>query len=348
MLYINARFLTQKVSGVQRFAIEVCQEIKRQKLDVKFVCPDNVLHKDVASILDVETFGRLSGHLWEQIELPLFLLKQGSPYLLNLANTAPLLYSKNFFVLHDIAYERFPDSFSKKFRLLYRFMVPKLIKSSVNVMTVSEFSKNEISELYSVKSDSISVVHNAVSGNFKAVGSEKKQAYILAVSSLSYQKNFHSLIQAYSQLDCKDVKLYLVGAINNNFSKNNLLEDIYNNPQIAFLGRVDDEDLVKLYSGAQCFVYPSLYEGFGIPPLEAQACGCPVIVSNAASLPEVCGDSVVYCDPSDIDDIAGKIRLVLSDSALRDSLRVKGYENIKRFSWEKSARQIIKIIEENV
>ncbi|MEA1891765.1 MAG: glycosyltransferase family 1 protein, partial [Campylobacterota bacterium] len=172
------------------------------------------------------------------------------------------------------------------------------------------------------------------------------ERYILAVSSLNYQKNFHSLVKAFNLLGDNDIKLYLVGGINKNFASTELLSEIEQNKNIIFKGRVDDDELIKLYSNATCFVYPSLYEGFGIPPLEAQACGCPVVCSNVASLPEVGGvDSVVYCDPYSVEDIKEKIKLVLSDKKLQDDLRIKGFENIKRFSWEESAKKIVEVIE---
>ena len=138
----------------------------------------------------------------------------------------------------------------------------------------------------------------------------------------------------------------MVGSINKNFASIELLGEIEKNTNIVFKGRVDDNELIELYSNAICFVYPSFYEGFGIPPLEAQACGCPVVCSNVASLPEVGGvDSVVYCDPYDVNDIREKIELVLNDKNLQNDLKIKGFENIKRFSWEESARKIIEVIE---
>lgn len=112
------------------------------------------------------------------------------------------------------------------------------------------------------------------------------------------------------------------------------------------LGRVTDEQLISLYSGAEAFIYPSFYEGFGLPPLEAQACGCPVICSNAASLPEVCGDSALYFSPHDTSDIADKIDLLLSRPEIAEDLINKGYKNIQRFSWEESARRLLTIIAE--
>lgn len=346
MLYVNARFLTQDISGVQRYAIEISRQLHSMCDDVRFITPKNIIHHDLAEELGVEVVGNLTGHLWEQFDLPRYLKKQGEPLLINLCNTAPLFYKNKIVTLHDVAFERFPQTFSWKFRYAYQFAIPRIVKSSRNLLTDSDFSKSEISAVYGVDPKKIEIVHCAVSGNFRFVENEADEKYILAVSSLNYQKNFHALVQAFNLLEDKTIKLFLVGAINKNFADHKLVEDIERNPNIKFMGRVDDGELVRLYSMAQCFVYPSLYEGFGIPPLEAQACGCPCVVSNAASLPEVCADSVVYFDPLSVSDMAEKIQLVLNDQALRSELRAKGFENIKRFSWENSAKRIIQIVEE--
>lgn len=346
MIVVNARFLTQPISGVQRYAIEICLELKKLNTDILFIAPHNILHHAIANELDVKVIGSLKGHLWEQIELPLYLKKHGNPLMLNLCNTAPVFYANKIITIHDLAFERFPQTFSWKFRYAYQFTIPRIARSSKYILTDSFFSKKEISSLYSIDEEKIEVVHCANSAFFREMENTSNEQFILAVSSLNYQKNFLALVRAFNKLSDKTIKLLLVGAINKNFAAHSLLEEIESNENIQFVGRVGDDELVKLYSNAQCFVYPSLYEGFGIPPLEAQACGCPCVVSNAASLPEVCGDSVVYCDPYSVDDIANKISMVLSSKALQDDLRTKGFENIKRFSWEKSARQIIQIIEE--
>ena len=346
MIFINARFLTQNISGVQRYAIEISRQLKILGHGARFVAPKNLIHKELAAELGVEVVGNLTGHLWEQFDLPRYLKKQGNPLLINLCNTAPLFYKNKMVTLHDVAFERFPQTFSWKFRYAYQFAIPRIVKTSRKLLTVSSFSKNEISTVYDVDKKKIEIMHCAVSGKFHFVQSDTREKYILAVSSLNYQKNFHALVQAFNLLEDKNIKLFLVGAINKNFADHKLVEDIENNPNIKFMGRVNDDQLVRLYSMAQCFVYPSLYEGFGIPPLEAQACGCPCVVSNAASLPEVCADSAIYFDPLNVSDMAEKIQLALNDPALRSELRVKGFENIKRFSWEKSAKQIIQIVEE--
>lgn len=347
MLIINSRFLTQNITGVQRFAIEISKQLKKQLVDnVQFVSPKNIIHTDLAKELDVKVIGNKTGHLWEQIDLTKYLKSIDSPLVLNLANIAPLFYKNKIVTVHDIAYERFPQTFDWKFRLFYKLLIPNIIKTAKHTLTVSEFSKNEIHNLYATNLENIGVIYNAVNEIFKPKKIETSEKYILAVSSLNYQKNFHSLVKAFNQLDDKSTKLYLVGSINKNFASIELLSEIEKNTNIVFKGRVDDNELIKLYSNAVCFVYPSFYEGFGIPPLEAQACGCPVVCSNVASLPEVGGaDSVVYCDPYDAEDIKEKIKLVLNDENLQNELRQKGFENIKRFSWEESAKKIIKVIE---
>ena len=347
MLIINSRFLTQNITGVQRFAIEISKQLKKQLDDkVQFVSPENIIHRKLAIELDAKVIGNKTGHLWEQIDLLKYLKQNGTPLLLNLANTAPLFYKNKIVTVHDIAYERFPQTFDWKFRLFYKLLIPNIIKTSKHTLTVSEFSKNEIHDLYGTKLKNIDVVYNAVNEIFKPKKIETSEKYILAVSSLNYQKNFHLLIKAFNQLNNETTKLYLVGGINKNFASTELVSEIEKNENIIFKGRVDDDKLIELYSNAICFVYPSLYEGFGIPPLEAQACGCPVVCSNVASLPEVGGvDSVVYCDPYSVEDIKEKIALVLNDESLQSELRIKGFENIKRFSWEESAKKVINIIE---
>lgn len=345
-LVINTRFLTQSITGVQRFAIEISRQLKKLAGDrVLFVAPGNIMHTDIAEELDAKVVGISTGHAWEQIDLPLYLRSIGSPLLVNLANTAPLLYKNKAVVVHDVAFERFPQNFDWKFRWFYKLLVPRIIHNSRVVITVSEFSRQEIHKLYKRSDSNIKVVYNAVSDAFSSNTSyTTSEDYILAVSSLNQQKNFHSLVKAYNQLKSANIKLYIVGSINKNFAPLDLLSDIEGNSNIVMKGRVNDHELASLYSGAKCFVFPSFYEGFGIPPLEAQACGCPVVCSNAASLPEVGGDSVAYCDPYSVDDIFDKIKMVVEDESLQQALRQKGYQNIRRFSWRKSAEQILKIV----
>ena len=351
MVYINARFLTQPITGVQRYSIEISKQLKTLLPNCRFVAPHNIIHSELARELQVEVVGTRTGHLWEQLDLPRFLKKQGTPLLVNLANTAPLFYNNKFVTLHDVAFVRYPESFSRAFRLAYQMMTPRTLRSALQIITVSEFSKSEICSLYNIPEDKVTVIYNAVSDVFTR-GVQDPQAtapkapYIMAVSSINKQKNFQGFIEAFSELKQTSHQLYIVGSLNKNFSNPGLLEKITADPRIKLLGRVSDPELAELYRHATAFVYPSFYEGFGIPPLEAQACGCPVIVSNVASLPEVCADSALYCSPFAVADIAAQINTLIDKPQLAAPLIEKGYHNISRFSWASSAAKLSHLIQE--
>ncbi|MCK5354865.1 MAG: glycosyltransferase family 4 protein [Methyloprofundus sp.] len=341
---VNARFLTQKVTGVQRYGIEISRALKKLDPTIKFITAKNIIHTDLANELDAQIIGFNTGHVWENLDLPLYLSLNGSPLLVNLANTAPLFYRKKILALHDIAFLKFPKTFSLGFRWLYRILTPLHVKNSRHLVTVSEFSKKEIQGSYGINKDTISVVYNAAQEVFKPCADSTGNSYILAVSSLSHQKNFHGLIDAFSKLNDKSVFLYVVGGFNHSFANHDLMQVIDNTERVRFLGRVDDMQLAKVYSNAKCFIFPSFYEGFGLPPLEAQSCGCPVIVSDVASLPEVYLDSVRYCNPHDTDNIKKQITDVLNSEVLREDLIKKGYQNTKRFTWGSSADRVYALI----
>ncbi|WP_431889098.1 glycosyltransferase family 4 protein [Pectobacterium colocasium] len=346
MIYINARFLSQNLTGVQRFAEEISLSLKKIRHDITFVAPKDIIRADIAEKLNVQVIGYLKGHLWEQIELPAFLRKNGSPLLLNLCSTAPILYHNQIVTHHDVTYKRYPESYSKKFRFFYNSMVPLMIKNSHCLITVSEFSKNDISVAYSIQPEKIIVVPNAVSSDFLNL-SEKEilfdRDYLLAVSSQAYHKNFHKLIEAFNGIQESNIKLKVVGGMSTGFSSQSFIESI-NNKNIEFLGRISDYELVNLYRGAIGFVFPSLYEGFGIPPLEAQSCECPVLSSNTASMPEVLGDSVIYFSPDSVVEIRQSIVRLINDEKLRKELIKKGLINAKRFSWDESAQRVDELI----
>lgn len=345
LVYINARFLTQPVTGVQRFAIELSLQLKRMLPQVRFVAPGNVLHQDMAKALEVESYGKLKGHLWEQVELPLFLRAHGTPLLLNLCNTAPLFYSNKMVCIHDLAFIHQPAWFSKPFATFYRILIPKVAQGAKKVLTVSEFSKEAIVKHLHLPKEKVAVLHNAVSERFrKAATSNPYGNYMLAVGSLDPRKNLKTLIQAYSLASLPDLKLIIVGASSKIFRDEELRLLVEENKNIILTGYLSDEELVRAYCHARLFVYPSLYEGFGIPPLEAMSCGCATVVSNTTSLPEVCGDASYYINPDSAEDIARAIGFLAKDEVHRQALVEKGYERSRHFTWEGAARKLADII----
>lgn len=346
-IYIAARFLTQPITGVQRYGIELSKAIKKlnAEYELSFVAPKNVLHGNLTNLLDTKIVGNLTGQFWDQIELLRFLKKQNNPLVVNFSNTLPVFYKNKIVTVHDIIHLKYPVSYS--YKNYYKIIFPLMIKNSKHIITVSEFSKNEISNYFKVGKDKISVVYNGISEKFRPIKG-KSENYILGVSSVAYHKNFRNLIKVFLKIKMEDIKLYIVGGFNEKiFGKESgkILDEIEkNNDKIKFLGRVDDKYLVKLYSNAICFVYPSLYEGFGIPPLEAQACGCPIVISNIPVFKEVYGGSALYFNPLSIDDMVEKIVKIVKDEEFRQKLKEKGFINTKKYSWGSSAKQFFEVL----
>lgn len=347
-IFIASRFLTQPITGVQRYALGLSMAIRQldEKHRLSFISPRNIIHHDASIFLGVKQIGYLQGHLWDQISVLRFLKSQGNPLVINFANTLPLFYPNKLVTIHDIIYAKYPlnNIYSK----YYRFAHLVMLKHARHIITVSEFSKKEISAHFHIDENKISVVYNAVDGKFKPQLSHQHKKYILGVSTIAYHKNYFRLLLAFSRLQHKYIQLKIVGGINHKiFGMGDLqiIRQVSDNHNVEYLGRVDDDKLIELYSNACCFVYPSLYEGFGLPPLEAQACGCPVILSDIPVFREVYGDSAIYVDPYSPEDIAEKIQMLLDDERLRDILIQNGFENAKKYTWENSAKSFFKVLD---
>lgn len=347
---VNSRFLNCKITGVQRYATEISICLKNICKDIQFVTSRNIMQPEFAKRLKADTCGSLTGHLWEQTELVRHLNRQKNPLLINMANTAPLFYKNKITTIHDLAFIRHPEWFSKKFYYLYKFLIPQIAKNSLKIITVSEFSKREIIELLGISENKIEVVYNAVSDNFADLSRQtpiinKYGDYILAVSSLDPRKNFKNLILAFNKLNSKNINLVIVGSENSLYADQELKSLVESGRNIIFTGYASDSELVNLYKNAKLFVYSSLYEGFGIPPLEAMSCGCPVAASNIPSITEICDDATHYIDPYSVDSIARGIQEVLMSPKNQEELRQRGFARLKLFSWKKSAEKYLAIIQ---
>lgn len=245
--------------------------------------------------------------------------------------------------VHDFSWEIYPD-FQPKERVQYfQTHFYQLLPQCDHIITGTEFSKQEIIERTHISAEKISVIYHGINHAvfYPRTLDNIEQKYILAVGSLEPRKNLKNLLLAYSMLEQNTRDTYhliLVGAAGwNNHDIVNLIESL--KTWVHYSGYVSDEQLAELYTQADLFIYPSIYEGFGIPPLEAMACGTPVIVSQASTLPEVCQDAAYYIDPYDIYDIKEKIESVLSSEGLQQELKMKGIARAKLFSWEKSAQE---------
>lgn len=350
MFKLNSRFLTQNLTGVQRYGYELFKQINFDCNDVEYLIPNDDINKsyEIGENINIKKIGKFKSHAWEQLDLPKYLKKSGSPLLLNLCNTAPLFYENQIVTIHDIAFLK-GNWHSRNFKLYYKFLIPKIIKNSRHIITVSEFSKQEIVSSYGVDSGKISVIYNApftIKNDSEIAILDLKTPYILSVGSIDPRKNLKRLVKAFVRLNEPDLKLYLTGAYNSNFKNDAELDNliIANTNQIIFLGYRTDTELIHLYKNALCFIYPSLYEGFGLPPIEAMSNNCPVITSNLSSLPEVCGDAPLYCNPFSVADILEQLKEMVQNRKTRESCILKGHENVKKFSWNLSGQALIRVI----
>jgi glycosyltransferase involved in cell wall biosynthesis len=291
----------------------------------------------------------MRGHLWEQLYLPAQLQRR---LLWSPGNTGPIGVRRQVLTVHDMASLDHPEWFERKFALWYAALLPRLIRNVRAIITVSYFSKERIVRLTGVKPESVHVIFNGVDRRFRPAEPETvKQVrsdfdldrpYILFVGSLEPRKNLRILFEAWRLGGFDGATLGVVGASGHLFPRLQL-DSI---PEgVRMLGCVNDDVLPALYSGAAGFVYPSIYEGFGLPPLEAMACGCPVAVSDIPAHREGCGGTAMYFDPFSPEDLSSKLEWLLRlDSASRASLVEQGSRRAALYSWESAASETWRIL----
>lgn len=351
-VYINGRFLTQKITGVQRYALEMVKGIDREidhnkNYEFIILVPKNIKQTISLNNIKIKIVGYLKGHLWEQIELP-FYSRNG--LLLNFCGCAPLIKKNQIVTLHDAAFCAISESFSFKFRIWYKIMFYILGHRVNKILTVSNFSKKELNKYFSIDLNKIDITYNGIDHILNVKPNEsifnrfqiEKNNYVLAVSSLNPSKNFKLILKAAKQMP--NVNFIIAGGTNSNVFKSKGLPVTDN---VKFIGYVTDEELVSLYKYANCFVYPSLYEGFGIPPLEAIAFNCPAILSDIEVFKEIYGNNVLYCDKYNVDSLLEKIILLMESESLRNKFINKSKRLVDIYIWEKSRKKIFIEIEKN-
>jgi glycosyltransferase involved in cell wall biosynthesis len=300
------------------------------------------------------------------IRIPLTLVKELRTHpvdLLHVQYTAPPFAPCPFVAtIHDLSFEHLPDTFKRRSRMQLRLTVRHTARRAAHIITSSEYSRRDIIETYRLEPERVSYTHLAAASRFSPVRDESEVRrvraaydiegeYILAVGSIQPRKNLVRLINAYADLRrarAKDKlpRLLLVGKKAWLYEETlRALEKQCIPGEVKFTGYVPEADLPALYSGALCFVYPSYFEGFGLPPLEAMKCGVPVIAGNRTSLPEVVGDAGLLVDPFDEKAIAAAIARVIDNPDLRAALSVKGLERARLFDWRETARLTLRIYE---
>jgi len=352
---IDTISLLSPLTGIGRYTYEVSKCLKESKgLEFTYFygySSKNLLDKSSTSqakemIVKNPTLKKIARKL-------LFLVTRLSPSTYDLywqPNFIPFRFIKAKKVVtsvHDFSFILHKE-FHPKERIAYfeKYFFKNIVKSDM-IITGSQFSKEEVLSRLDFKEEQVRVIYHGINHDVFKIYHDRKvdfeipERFILSVGSIEPRKNLLGLLNAYNLLseDYKsEYKLVLVGF--KGWENSAVMEVIDKNKEhIHYLGFISDEELAKVYNLASCFVYPSFYEGFGLPPLEAMACGTPVVTSNLSSMPEVCQDAVVYCDPHKVDDIKEKIEFVLQDASLQKEMIEKGIKRASEFTWEKSAKE---------
>ena len=290
--------------------------------------------------------------------LELLLLRRADVLIFTQFRMYPSIFAKKrFTVIHDLAFKHHPEYIeSKNLKFLER-RVPEAIKKSTKIIAVSEFTKQDIVKIYGADPRKIIVTHNAVdTKRFRktkltsAISNKYNlpDKYLLYLGTIEPRKNIANLVEAYSKLSSKIKEKYPLvlagGGGWNDEEIKSAINKARNDSHIIQTGYIEEKDVPAIYSGAEIFLYPSHFEGFGMQILEAMACETPVLTANNSSLPEVGGDAAYYVDEKSIDSLKKGIEELLRDSKLKNNLIKKGSQQIKKFSWEDSAKKIIENI----
>ena len=347
---INGRFLTQPVTGVQRYGREILTALDglvgdghplTDGLEIEVVAPRGA---DAPALhhIPVRIAGRLGGHLWEQTELPMSI--RGG--LLSLCNTGPLAARRHIVCIHDLNPRAFPESYARSFRLLYSALLPMLARRAVQVVTVSEFSAGELAAFRMIAPGQAIVIPN---GHEHAVAWESCASppvlehaapnTIVLLGSLAPHKNARLILDLSEELRQAGLRIAVVGQSDPAVFARAQVSDF--GPNVAWLGRLSDGELKALLEASLCLAFPSLQEGFGLPPLEAMAVGCPVLVSDRTSLPEVCGSAALYASPAQPRDWLELLVALHRDPTLRARMSEQGRRRALEFSWRRSAEQYL-------
>ncbi len=334
MIVCNTRILNAPRTGVGRYTTELLKRLPT----VRTVRPPPQLKTFV-------------GHAWEQAVLPFH--ARGN-LLWSPAGTGPICVRNQVITVHDIAPLEYPEGYSPAFRRWYEFMWRRLLPRVRAIITVSEFNKRRLVERLGLSPDAIHVTHLGVDHSYfyrrsaDEIDAVRRKhglpdKFVLFVGSLSARKNIRRLIEAWRHCGDQDAHLVLAGGVGSIGLAGGELPDVP--PRTVVIGRVADDDLPALFSAATLFAYPSVYEGFGLPPLEAMACGTPCLVSNVTSIPEVAGAAARQVDPEDVPALARALDELLGDAGLLARMRETGLNHVKRFTWDATALRTNEILQ---
>lgn len=355
-LIINSSILDTKPTGIGIYTLNLLKKFEKYDLDcIVFTSLNTITSKKIIYIskyvrpYPYKKLGGILRFLMNQIYFTYVGKKYDIAYL---PTPHGSIFLKNQIVtVHDLLALHYPAQHKLQY-YYYKYFMPIILKNAKKVIAISESTKKDLINFYNLDEKKIKVIYNGFDKNHFSYKSDAKeyiynkyniQKYIFTVGSSYPHKNIDKLIEAFIQMNNKDLVLVITGEIGEYQKK---MIEKYNVQNIFFIGFIDFKDLPYFYSAAEIMIYPSLYEGFGFPPLEAMSCNCPVIASNTSSIPEVCGNAVEYINPHELDSIIKSINKVKDNKQYRDSLIAKGLLQVEKFTWEKASKEIITLFEE--
>jgi glycosyltransferase involved in cell wall biosynthesis len=345
-VYVNGRPFGQRVTGIQRYVREMVAELDAiltaggpgAELSWTLVAPHGTPLPKTSHIRCVHR-GRLSGHAWEQLELPLI---AHDAFLVSFGSTGPFLKSRQLITIHDASVYRVPDAFSFAFRTWYRAMIGSIVRRAAKTMVVSRFAAGEAVQCFGARLERLEVTSEGWQHvlNFGDDDSLLRThglapgTYALAVSSPTPNKNFALVARAMERTPDLPLRFVVAGAVDERVHLRALPD---RGERIVPVGYVSDAQLKSLYESALCLIFPSRYEGFGIPPLEAMALGCPVLASSIDAVREACGEAAWYFDPDDAEGLERLLRRLWNSPNERLEMIERGRDRAATFSWRASA-----------
>lgn len=358
-LFINGTILDERPTGLGVYVKNVVSKLKEKDENFTVFCPINIEGVDVVKTTEklktsYKKKGGLVRFLWTQFVLPFKVGKNDIVYhpfqYLSLFSRA-----KQIITIHDFIPLYYPEVAKHQY-YYYKFIMPILLKKAYKVICISENTKNDVLKFYNIDSDKLVKIYNGYDRELFNVNNVREdilekynitRPYFIAVGAGYSHKNLETALNAFSEIVNKfNSEFVIVGKDSNYILKlKELVKKLHIEKQVKFIGYVPDEDLPTLYNKSKAFVYPTLYEGFGLPILEAMACETVVLTANNSSLPEVYGDAALDFDAKDEKEIVNKMKLVLTDSKLREKLIELSKKQIAKFTWDNTAEGVVKIVE---